>query len=805
MSTGPAINTDNRMIAAGLAANVAVMRPSTITATGRAAPTRNAIVPPGAWAPFALLPHVDYIDDPDRRPGCGFVGARISSIAPSLIPGSIPAQANLAVELRALPKGGEAILTELRSRAGLWSAPGALFARAAWTDAFVATWLDRLRENGHDAQLIVAHAQAALALRKAWLAIEWGVGRGIDTVLASNAGIAAVGRALIDVVALVDRVAAPAQANLARPDHRETALAALLTALGHFLRHVQAAEACSDLRDEKRKLTKAFDWASRVLDATGVLSVAADAERKRWERLTNMLDLGEIRDHAGGAAAKLDRLSQGLERLRCARLGNRLERSGWRSHIRRALLRLANSDQHVRLTLVARIRCDLIFTLAATGQLDRLYRLFPWLAALHGAFPGCAGGALGALASLYEAARGVEIGQDMKRRLADTSQRPGTVTRLGAREARAVYANSRHSVLAVGRNYAAGAALVAQVTSHVMVKAAIQGQTFGSELSLEAARYGHLGYSDAAALKVKVTHDAVMLTQQAQPAFRVTKRDDDLIRHMGLTLVRHLGAMVHSIWPTADQRTDFVIHRWDIHSGKRVRLDPIKKSYPRGPWDGFSKHRIHQELVRSMLRAVDRHDDRHVLLHAITDIEAKRVEDGEAARVARMRKKASRKHGAWEEHEEGQNAARNAGKEPPVSDERGAILRDLVDDARRWRKVDPKKPLPPPDDDLLEDILLGRANLAQLAPVSDLFIPILWFAPLIDCDRLAWIARGMPGQEVGDDDAPRAARLKSWLSAVRDWSPAPFASPTFQGRDDVIACHLFTGVSPVTADWGHVR
>lgn len=205
-----------------------------------------------------------------------------------------------------------------------------------------------------------------------------------------------------------------------------------------------------------------------------------------------------------------------------------------------------------------------------------------------------------------------------------------------------------------------------------------------------------------------------------------------------------------------------------------------------------------------MLRKVDGGDDDKVR-DAIADIETPPADEGECARAARFRDDASRKTGAWDEHDEGQGAARRAAEESTNTADRGAMLRELADDARRWRERDLGKPQLVPQDDLLEDILLGRANLAQLAPVSDLFIPILWFAPLIDHDRLAWIARGMPGQRIGDDDAPDAARLKSWIAAVRCWSWAPFASPIVRGRDDVIACHLFTGVSPVTADLGHVR
>ncbi|MBN2971004.1 hypothetical protein JW805_03105 [Roseomonas aeriglobus] len=804
--TPAAVNTDNRMVIAGLVANGAAVRPALITATGRAAPSRFAVLPPGAWVPFALLPHVDYIDDPDRRPGGGFVGGRQSCIAPWLKPGAVPAAASLGVTLRALPASGDDILRELRARSGLWSAPGALFARAAWTDASVATWLDRLRVNGDDARLSTAHLQGSFALRKMWMAVEWNVGSVAGVPLVTASGAVAVGRALIDVVAIVDRLATPAKSETQVRSECEAALEALLTALHHYLRHLRAAEAAGDPDVMRHKLSRAIVWARTILDAVGVFSVTSDAPRKRWQRLSHMLEGKASRDHAGGAASKLEQISRELECLACANLGARLERTGWRPHIRRALLRLAMPDRERRMSGLARIRCDLIFALAMSRQLDRIYRLFPWLAAPHGAFPGCAGGALGALASLYESSRGVDIGNDMKRRLVDTDQGPGTVRRMTVRAVSGVYANPRHIVLAAGRNYAAGAALAAQVTSHVMVKAALYGQHFGGGLSLEATRGGFLGYNDVATFKLKRTRDAVVVIQQAQPAFEVTARDDDLIRHMGLTLVRHLGAMVRAIWPTSFQRGDFVIHRAMIHFGRKPRKNGDRRADADGPWDAFSKHRIHQELVRSMLLTLDGGvGSAGSVRNAITDIATPPSDDGEYARAARMRERASRTDGAYEEHDEGQGGARAAGKEATNAGNRGQILRDLVDDMRRWRPVDPRKPQPAPQDDLLEDILRGYANLAQLAPVSDLFVPILWFAPLIDRDRLAWIARGMPGQASADDDTSRAAKLKSWLDGVRRWSSAPFAGPIVTGREDVVACHLFTGVSPVTADLGHVR
>ena len=102
------ITGDIRMVAAGLAANEAVVRPGLITATGRAAPSQYATVPVQMPAKFALLPFADYDDAPDHRPGGGLVGGRISSLAPFLRPGAITAADDLRVVLRAMPASREA-------------------------------------------------------------------------------------------------------------------------------------------------------------------------------------------------------------------------------------------------------------------------------------------------------------------------------------------------------------------------------------------------------------------------------------------------------------------------------------------------------------------------------------------------------------------------------------------------------------------------------------------------------------------------------------------------------------------------
>lgn len=134
MTTSARVNSDIRMVAAGLAANEAVIRPGTITATGRAAPSQFAIVPSSHPASFALLAHVDYHDVPDLRPGGGFIGGRNSSIVPFIDPTAFAAPIDLRVVLKQLPSSRDEIRRRLRGDAGLWWAPGAVFSLVGWED-----------------------------------------------------------------------------------------------------------------------------------------------------------------------------------------------------------------------------------------------------------------------------------------------------------------------------------------------------------------------------------------------------------------------------------------------------------------------------------------------------------------------------------------------------------------------------------------------------------------------------------------------------------------------------------------------
>lgn len=504
---------DIRVISAALAVNSAVIKPATITATGREAVSQHAIVPGSFPASFALLPHIDYVDDPAVRPGCGFVGGRQSSIVPDLAPAAIPAPVDLRVELKQLPASRDQVRRRLRETSGLWWAPGALFALVGWEDDWVAVLADHLRENGPAAMLTVALAQAQYAHRKMWLRVGHNVGAPPANLaawwpsLSTQAGTVATGRALIDVaavlIAMVNETVAAGEsiASVSRVMQKVKVL------LGHFVHYAVKAERRPDAK-ARGMLMKAAKAARTLLDAVAIFSVAPEALGKRWQRLdAELAGVAITTDPGTLRLADLVAFETGLNRLGAANLGSRLEGTTWRNHTRRSLLRLARPRLADRIALLHRVRADLLYKLAMTGRFERLYELFPWLAAPHGAFVGCAGGALGALASLIEAGRRLAIGREQLHELVEALDDDGVerhraaVRRLTVPAAATFSQSQVRMAAAAGHGFVAGMALDNGAFSHATVTAVMNGAHFGPDYPLTVARFGTLGWRLPVALQ----------------------------------------------------------------------------------------------------------------------------------------------------------------------------------------------------------------------------------------------------------------------------------------------------------------
>ena len=786
-------DADVRTLSAALIANQAIVRPYLITATGRAAPSRFAVVPREISATFAMMPGVDYDDDdPALRPGGGFVGGRMSRFAPFLDAQAHATLGPLQVTPRAIPINRDAILGELRTSAGLAWAPGSLYALVGWEDEWIAAWADRLREDGLEARLIIAHAQAMLALRKMWLAVVWGVhGRRVAGRLAVTSGAVAVGRALIDVIAIVERIRVAAAAEGFVTTYTGEAMRRLVRVLRDFVRHLKTADRYGSPEVVERKLRLTIEKARIVLDAVGKFSVGAEPLRQRWYRLNAALKGISRSDHEGSLASGLDRASVEIERLGCAGLGRRLQATSWRSHIRRALHRLGEPDPAIRMEHLERMRGDLLYSLAITGRLDRLYHLFPWLAAQHGAFPGCAGGALGALASLFECGRTMQLARDLYRQLGDLSSEHAAA-RLTFRDMRRVLASSTSTFIAVNRGHAAGAELVRQGISHATVQSALAGSLFGPHAVLTHAQQARLGWNDQAAYRGNAkTVTAAEAITDCLP-FERHDHDGDVPRHVGMTSLRLINAAIASIFHTMTLEQ----HREQAEAAARRAGRP--KSSDLAPREA----RV--AMQDAMLAAIERNPSPHAPLRdGIADDTVPCGESfSEVQRAEGLQSTPTPKSAAYVEHEDGQGRRETAIHEPINSDPRGKLLRELVKETRRWRGPYKGREYTAPRDDLLEDVLRGKASYLLTQPVSDLFIPVLWFAPYIDRKLLGWIGAGAPaaGGWGEHHDA-----ISAEVGRVHAWAPSLYAHPFVVGRDDLIACQIFTGRSPPTWDLGHAR
>ena len=822
MSTPSRWSTDIRVVSASLAVNQTIVLPDTIAASGRATVNQFAVVPAGTTVSFALQPTADYDDAPDLRPGGGFRGGRNASIVAYLDHQALAVMSDVKVTIRQLPTSRTEIGWRLRGDAGLHWAPGTVFSLAGWEDEWVYVWLDHLRQDDIDARLVIAHAQAMLAIRKMWLRVVWDVGvsptstvAGPLPSLATQCGAVAVGRAIIDVAHILLR-----QNNATRAARMSIApsakpMATIRSLLEQYIRLVAAADSRGEVRSRKN-LDLAIKKARDIMDAIAVFSVGAEPLFARWRRLDDALP-----DAGGIAAAPLTAtdfaaFDTRLNQLVGADLGKRLESTVWRRHVRVSLLRLASPNSAVRLARLDRVRCDLIFKLAITRRPDRLYRLFPWLAAPHRAFFNCAGGALGAFASLIECARRMDIARELKRQLIDADPtRSVAVMRLTIPAAKHVWASHRRMYVAAARGYAAGIALEANTISHATMNALFNGAYFGPKYPLTELRFGRLGWALPVALKDPRTIATVQRVEQSRPIMAMKPHDDDLPRHLGMTLKRLLAETIVSVFTNTAQRSDGQAHREQaIAAAKRLRP---KCNHTRQPLYDAT-----QQLHRSMLQSLDAAPGTDPQWRdAIADrTMSPTVQSVEVDRVETLQSTSTPKNERYHSHDDGQGLRRDATNEATITDGRGALLRELADDDGRWRP--PGKPVKkksqrsrsgkppkpsryagPPRDDLLEDILLGRVALNQLTPIGALAIPILWFAPMIDSNYVGWLGRGAPARNAPPGPATQRKAIASQVAKARAWAPLLYSKAMLTVSSVRVTCHLFTGHSPVTADLSH--
>ncbi|MGI4949566.1 MAG: hypothetical protein ACRYHC_12890 [Janthinobacterium lividum] len=463
---------------------------------------------------------------------------------PYLSASAITAADDVRVTLKQLPTSRDSIRRRLRWEAGLWWAPGALFSLVGWEDERVYVWADHLRENGPDAMLNIALMQAQYAMRRMWARVAHDAGAppaGLASwwpSLSTQCGAVAVGRALLDMTAMLFRLINAAQDSGQSIAAVSSPMRKIKVLLGQFVHHAEKAER-RPAPAARRKLMNAFRAARILVEAVSMFSVAPEPLELRWYRLDAELDGTTLVTATLFSRDDLPVFEARLNHLSAADLGNRLEATVWANPARRSLLRLASPDPTVRIARLDRMRADLLYKLAMTGRLDRLYDLFPWLASPHGGFVNCAGGALGALAALIECARRLAITREQKRELGDAlddeafARQRAAVKRLTVPTARAFWRSEVRMAAAAGHGYAAGMALEYGAFSHATVTAMVEGAPFAPEYPLTAARFGRLGWSLPAALQDPRTVAAVRAVEQSRQVMATNDHDDDLPRCNG--------------------------------------------------------------------------------------------------------------------------------------------------------------------------------------------------------------------------------------------------------------------------------
>lgn len=804
MTTSARINSDIRMIAAGLAANEAVILPGTITATGRAAPSQFAIVPSSYPVSFALLAHVDYHDVPDLRPGGGFIGGRNSSIVPFLDPSAISAPMDLRVVLKQLPSSRDEIRRRLRGDAGLWWAPGAVFSLVGWEDDSVAVWADHLRENGPGAMLNIAQMQATSALRKMWMRVGHRAGAPPANLaswwpsLSTQSGAVAVGRGLLDVAAMLFRLIQDAHARGESVAATSAPMRKIKILLEQFVYYVEDADHRNDGR-ARGKLLKAIKAARTLLDGVAVFSVAPEALDLRWGRLDRELVGTSLVNATPFVQKDLAAFEARLNRLRAAALGNRLQATVWRNHIRRSLLRLASPDPAVRIARLDRIRADLIYKLAMTGCHERLYHLFPWLAAPHGGFVNCGGGALGALASLMECGRRMQIAREQLRELGDKldnktfKRQRAAVKRLTIPAARAFWQSEVKMAAAAGHGYVAGMALEHGAFSHATASAMFNGKYFSEDFPLTAARLGRLGWRLPVALQDPRTVQSVREVEQQRSIMTMKDHDNDLPRCNGMTKKRQLAELIIWVFATGPSGSKGPTRRARAVDA----ADRAGRSVDRAD---LTPNGATNELLRSMLVSLEVPIDDHHRDAIADNVVLSTLLTGEAAKADKEQIKATPEAIDCAVGDAGQGIRRDALHERSMKDDRYELLRKLTHDIGHWQEPTTALDAEIPGDDLLEDILLGRTSLGVLTPVGALPLHILWFAPLIDKERVHWIANGAPVAHAPAGPAAQRDGIALEVARAHAWAPLLYSKALLTGRSVNIACALFTGRSPITAD-----
>lgn len=782
-----------------------VTLPCCIQPDGTAATDQIATIPPGIDLLLAALPHRECGEDPASWTGAALVGTREPDLS-ACTPGHAILADTYGNSGIVTAQGRHAILAWLFRITGFRYAPAALWKLAGWRIGWVATFLDQLQTGGAEGALIVALRQTEAAIRQMWLALDQP--KASSEHLAASGAVLA-GRALIDLVAALDRILD----QMTGPDLAVAQITAvrriratLAYGLERYCRYLAEADRASQASPGQLELTKlkgALKVAQAITHAVALFAVASDRNddvptdektlkplkpiKARIAIIGHKLSSTKVLMGAPGTVAlgfELDRLNDELNRLASG------APPSWRTRHHASLARLNSGDRTARMAALDQIRTDLIYQLIVTRRLDQVYRVLPWMAALSDVFPGVLGGPLGAIAQLFEAGRAREIALELIRRLYDE----GDAARLDTRKGKKAIGTSASMARQVATETRAGFLLAEGALSYHMAQAHLAGQPFDKRHPIPVAAAGSLDWEFPDSLSDHQTAVTVRETERSKAIYAAKAYERDLPRYMGLALVPMLGKAITDIFLGRLRGPGFYGHVATIHEIDEMFARFMPESMTSGC--GVAT----RELMRSVLKSLDVEDD--------ADIDEWRSDDKVLAlprtRELNRADKRLTRHKRKDKNADGGAIRRTASQADKAAGSPADGMWRLIDRARTWTVSEDG--VTKSEDEPFELVIEGHEHPPGLVPLGAQFMYPLWFAPNIDRHRLAWLADGAPlHSPVAFGDLGHAGLIAQAVAAMRSSAPRLYADAAVDRVIIDVMTTWFTGLSNIAADHAHVR
>ena len=729
----------------------------------------------------------------------------------------------------------------LIKQTGLAYAQCAIWDVAGWSLQWIGAYLWRLRDEGWSARFFLIVQMSLCAYRQVWMANQdlpafnaVNDPSPIDRV--EKAGACALGISLVQIILVFDALFSdPATIKHLTPlvlDKKADIRCILIGLLQRYVLFVEQANK-SVGRKSQSKLDGALKAADSVLKIVALFAVC-DGDLAQRIAITarqapklpttdNDKQPGRRKNSSEHSPDNRDMLEQFEDRL--SKLGKKLKRSAWPIKYRESLKMFDLDTVSARMAVLRAIPAKLIYKLAVTRRLDRLYVVFPWMAALSPAFPKVFGGPLGALAQLFEVARAREKALGLKTRLRDAAD----PERFDLKRRKQAYKNATSLAGEVMNGTRPGYRIEELALSNAVAKEWIAGKHFHEKHPIATVARGRINWSIQQAVGDPQTAQTLQMIE-SDKVFPATKNDTDVPTFAGLTLVQDLGMSISTIFDGRLRGPAFRTRKQEL-SEAYYHVIGIRLYNA----DDLVFDRATYQIVESILISIDiqlavRGTSRLLagpttakqkvgsnLKHLARAVERQRFE-----RMHNVRARKSSEALQDEVERYGGAIRRNASKHEVSIGSPTAAFQEIVDLARTFTSTKFRRPHGPPtakkvppkggvyericQDEPLERILEGLDQRPGLTPVAHQSLYVLWFKPDIDRPIVEWIAMGAPMiSELAFVDPCQAQAISTTVQAVRKRGNIMFAfGPVDRRKSDVVVA-LFTGFSPLMSDDAHPR